>query len=395
MKRAVVAAVGSVVAFGLGCASQKQEQKAQPVTQQVRITNRAVFDLESCFPTQLEVPQPVNTASLTGFLAAARPDIFECLVDPKNRGPAQDTTVNVQATVDDQGVSYAVSGDNLTPAGTTCVENAMKARTGLEPLPKGAAPVTAKSVTGHKVGADPAVTLGLNEINDVVGKVRLALPQWCDCFEPWKTAAPHSMTAHVELKKGSPTPTSVTFDQAPDETTAKVQSCLAQKIQALPLTTTSDELKVPVNILLIHSGISEPLPGTVDPTLALDQFDAIRAQSLSNAAILAGSRKTAADAYNALVDKYKANPKKVTVKDLKDKCQAMLSADDALLSALEGARDNEQKTLSFVQAQAAKDPRWQPTVQKSQEQLQGAEKDLQSYKQQRAKDADACPKVHY
>jgi hypothetical protein len=37
--------------------------------------------------------------------------------------------------------------------------------------------------------------MGINEPSDAQGAIRLALPQWCSCFEPIKTQAPPELTA--------------------------------------------------------------------------------------------------------------------------------------------------------------------------------------------------------
>lgn len=396
MHRGLVAVC--VVAVGAaGCASQQKTENgaAQPVSTQQRITNNAWFDLANCYPQQLEVPKPVTNESLVGYLVSARPQLNECFVDPKNRGPAPTTQASIEATVTDQGVTYNVTGDNVTPEGKACVENALKARTGLEPLPQGAAPVTGTIQFQHNVGQSPAVTMGGNEANEAVGAVRLALPGWCECFEPWKNAPPRSMSAKVTLVKASPTPTSVVFEGQPETPEAgSVQQCLNTKITSLQIPHTSEQLTIPVVFNLIHSGVAELLP-TDRPELQILQLDALRAQSSSNVAIALGARGSAQKNWADMVARYQANNKAFTLKQLQEGCADLLAADDALLAALEKQKENEQRTLEFVQAQAATDPAWNEAVAAAQKQLEGANTEIENTKKLRAEDAQGCPKVRY
>src|SRR5512143_2611806 len=81
-------AVASVL-FTAACAGpQKQEtaaKQAAPVQERLRITNQPAFDVATCHPRQLTLPQPPNQAAIIGALVSARPQVMECLVDPKNR----------------------------------------------------------------------------------------------------------------------------------------------------------------------------------------------------------------------------------------------------------------------------------------------------------------------
>lgn len=384
----------AALGFG-GCASQNEAVRTDSVTQQQRIQNNSYFDLANCFPRTLDVPRPVTQESLIGFLVTARPELNECFVDPKHRGSEATTHAVINATVDQTGVKYDVTGENLTPEGTACVQKALQAKPGLEPLPEGLAPVTGKLDFTHTVGQSPSVVMGVNEASDVIGAVRLALPGWCPCFEPWSTSAPKPLQAKLNLASASPTPTAVNFEPAADEAGTKVQACLQEKLTALSVPVKSEQLILPVNFLLIHSGVADPLPEGARPELALLQFDALRAQNAANVALALGSRANAARTYDGIVQKYKANPKAVTVADLKNRCQDMLAADDALLAAQERQLENEQKTLAFLQSQAAGNPEWAEAATAAQGQVDAAKKDIEQTRQLRAQDADACPKVKY
>src|SRR5712692_4696848 len=73
-------------ALGSACAGQKGQ--TQPTVDKQRITNVSYFDLANCSPRSLNISAPVTQPTVVGFLIAARPQILECLVDPKSRGPA-------------------------------------------------------------------------------------------------------------------------------------------------------------------------------------------------------------------------------------------------------------------------------------------------------------------
>ncbi|HYX89915.1 MAG TPA: hypothetical protein VE782_00015 [Myxococcaceae bacterium] len=390
-------AIGLLTALALSaCASAPAKGGGEPTAQQQKVSNISYFDLENCFPVEAKVSAPANKEGLTGFLVAARPEIGECLVDPKNRGPERLTRAAISVSVTDQGAEFQAAGDNLTPSGVECIRNVLKQRSGIEPLPKGAPPASASIDYQHNAGVNPAVVMGVNESSDAVGTVRLAMKGWCECFEPWRSAAPRPLSATMVLVAGTKTPTEVSFIPPADDAAGKVQACVSQKLKALEVPHSSQKLTVPVPFILLHSGVDEAeaiAPNT--PEIAFLQLDALRSQRAAQVALAIGGRVGAVGVYDALVAKYKANPRSVTVKELRDRCQALLQADEAWISALDKQRQTEERTLAFAQKQQARDASWGEAVAAARGQVQATQKELEPARQTRQQDEGACPKVTY
>src|SRR5690242_17341100 len=109
-------AIGAVLVTAACAGQQKQEAAAAAaakVQERMRITNQPVFDVAVCHPRQLELPQPPNQGILVGALVSTRSRVMECLVDPKDRGPAATTKVTIKTTVTDQAATHTVTGENL------------------------------------------------------------------------------------------------------------------------------------------------------------------------------------------------------------------------------------------------------------------------------------------
>jgi hypothetical protein len=388
--------VGVFVFACIGCASspQKGDEASHPVRREQRVTNISYFDLENCFPRDMELPKPANKEGLIGFLVASRPEIGECLVRPEHRGAERTTRATIAVNVTDQGPEFQVTSQSVTPAGVECIRKALQARGKIEPLPNGAPPVSASIDYQHSTGVNPAVVMGVNEASDAVGTIRLAMKEWCGCFEPWKSAAPKSLMAKVVLVKGTPTPTEVTFEPPTDEASGRVQSCVTEKLKALPVPHTSDRVEVPLPIFPIHSGVDEELAPD-KPELAFLQLEAIRTQRAADVALAIGSRATAVTVYDGLVAKYKANPKSVTVKDLRERCQKLLQTDDAWIAGLEKQLRSEDRTLAFAKSQQAKDDSWGEVATAAHGQVEASQKELEGARATRKQDEGACPKVTY
>ena len=113
--------------FLLGCgAPQTPDPAATGETKtQLRITNINQTDLAVCFPKQPEIAGVVNKEILVGLLVAGRPQAMECFVDPKNRGAAKESRAVVKTTINGGKIETAVSGENLTPEGTKCIQGAI------------------------------------------------------------------------------------------------------------------------------------------------------------------------------------------------------------------------------------------------------------------------------
>lgn len=427
----------AVVALA-GCAGQKSEVK--PETEQKQTEENVVpFDLYNCWPRKVDVPTPVNAAGLTAVWVVAQPQVGECLVDPAARGPANNTDVTVDISDTEQGPTVKVAGQNLTPAGADCIQKAVLGAGNIPPVAAGEKPVTAQMKISHELGKSPALQKGLNEISDLAIPVRLAAKQMCECFQPWEKEAPSSFLVNFDVKKGAAaaegaaaTPATATITFAPyqassatpapaaapagdaqaaapapaaapalDATTQGVTACLLPKIQAIPLTSTSDEVKFQLpfhftntaaNVALVHA------PSTV----RFYQLDGLRGQRGADAALAVSKRAEARNSYDKMVRDYNANKKKLkgaklqdTLKQLSDQCQKMVSTDDEWKTATEAQLDVDQRTLQLANELAASDPKWAGAVGAAQKQVAGDQEEVARITKQRASDDRICPKVKY
>lgn len=398
------------VFFALALAScgpaQQEEAKdpaqAQPVTEQLRITNINQSDLAVCFPKAPAVPDKITAETLTGLLVAARPQVMECLADPVRRGPAKETRVVIKSTLGASGVEHAVSGQNVTPEGEKCITSSLTRYFSTVPQlatpaagAAGAAPVTAEIPVQHIAGVSPAVTLGVNEGSDIAGTVRLMQSTWCDCYAEWKDAPPRTLKARIKVAKGaSSAPSDVTFEPTNDPAADKVAACLKDKVKALRFKVTTDELTLPYTFLFLHSAHDGGLPNA-PPDIQFAQLDALRSQRAAAAVIAVGARSAAAVTYDGLVQKYKAKPGSVQVDELKSRCADLLKADDGWVASIERQLDIDQKTVALVSELKAKDAAWAKAEAAAQSNLDATKKDLETAKKTRSDDSGICPKERF
>jgi hypothetical protein len=388
-------AIASVLVTA-ACAGQQKTgdaaaAAAATVQERMRITNQPAFDVATCHPRQLTLPQPPNQGILVGALVSTRPQVMECLVDPKHRGPAATTKVTVKTSVTDQAATHTVTGENLTPEGQQCIQAAVDKAVQLQPLAKGAAPVEADTQFIHEMNNSPAITFGINEGSDFSGTVRLAQPQWCDCYAGFANQAPPVLTAKISLKKLFPNPTDITFEPSGSPEGDQLAACLKQKIAALPAKPKSDELSFPHRFVHFHALASEPAPN-LPPELRFYQLEMVRGQRAADAAIAFGARANAAETYDAIVSKYQKTKDWKLVPELKAKCAELVKAADAWVAALEQQQAVDQATVALVGELKAKDEGWAAVETASQTTLTNTQKDLETAKQRRQADEGACPK---
>lgn len=387
-------AIGAVLVTAACAGQQKKEAAAAAaatVQERMRITNQPVFDVAVCHPRALELPQPPNQGILVGALVSTRSQVMECLVDPKDRGPAATTKVTIKTTVNDQAATHTITGENLTPEGQACVQNVVNKAVPVQPLAKGGTPVEAEASFIHELNNSPAVSFGVNEGSDFSGEVRLAQPQWCDCYAAFTTQAPPVLTAKITLKKASPTAADVTFEPSGNTEGDQLAACLKQKILTLPAKVSSDELSFPHRFVHFHAQATEPA-ANLPPELRFYQLELVRGQRAADSAIAFGQRANAAEAYDAIVAKYQKSKDWKLVPELKEKCAALVKSADGWISAIEAQQAAEQATVTLVQELKAKDEGWTAVEAKSQEALTATQKDLETAKQRRAADEGACPK---
>jgi hypothetical protein len=395
----------AVAAFALSaaaCAGKQQQAPAEgaaPVSKETRsrLNNLTYFDLANCAPRELNAPKPANQPGIIGAVVATRPQVLECLVDPKHRGPAESTSVKVNTTVDATAAKHVVTGENLTPEGTACIEKVLNERVKLEPLPAGAQPVTAEASFQHVAGRSPSVTMGLNAASDIAGTLRLAAPSFCECYADHKDTVPPELKAALDLPANQPTLAPAVFEPAPGA--ENIISCLQGKLSALQFTPTDAETKIPAYpFAMINSNATEEATALADD-MRFVHLDSVRGQRVADVAMAVGQRMNAVTTYDAAVVAYK-DPKvpfkkKPTPQDLIDKCAALVKADDSWIEKLEKQQALAERTLAFVQESKVKDPAWADVEAPATAQVETAKKDLMEAQTAKAADQKVCPKVSY
>ncbi|HEX8699077.1 MAG TPA: hypothetical protein VF815_09600 [Myxococcaceae bacterium] len=393
-RRLVVASVLGLAA----CAGSQKVDSAQattPVQERMRIINQPPFDVALCQQRTLSLPQPVNQALLVGALAAAQPQVMECLVDPKSRAGAETTRVMVKASVTDQSATHSVTGENLSPEGQQCVQRVVSELAPLQPLSKGAKPVEAQTEFIHEASNSPSLKFGVNEGSDFSGTVRLAQPTWCDCYAPYANRTPPMLTAAIKLTKGSATPADVTFEPSGSTEGDQLAACLKQKLLALPVTVSVDELAFPYRFTHFNALATEPaanLPGE----LRFYQLDLVRGQRAAATAMAFGTRSHAAEGYEALATEYTKDPKKnsALIPKLREQCGRLVKATDGWIAALEAQQGVDQQTVTLAQELKAKDAAWAEVETGSQGALTATQQDLATAKQRRTEDEGICVKLN-
>ncbi|ATB32395.1 hypothetical protein [Melittangium boletus] len=383
-----------LAAAAAGCAGQQQAQTGgAPISKEerLRITNQSPFDVAVCKTQAPALSQPANQGILVGALLASRPQVMECLVDPKSRGTAETTRLVVKTTVNEQGGSHVISGENLTPEGIACVQKLVDTRVPLTPLAKGAAPVESESTFVHEAGNSPSVRFGLNPGSDFSGNVRLAQAQWCDCYAGYETKAPPTLRANVDLKKASATAADITFDSVGTPEGDQLAACLKGKMMAVPVKLEVDELKFPYRFVHFNSHATEPA-ADLTPELRLLQLDLVRNQRSADAAIAFGNRANAAEAYDAIVAKYQKTKDWKLIDELKSKCRTLVDSAQAWVNSIESQRQVDQSTVDLARELKAKDAAWGDLEAKTQEIIAVTQQDLDTAKQRLAADQGACPK---
>ncbi|AKJ02318.1 hypothetical protein ATI61_108293 [Archangium gephyra] len=397
MRRIAIASVLAVT----GCAGMQEAQKKPqgPTTteERMRITNQPPFDVAVCQPKALTLPQPTNEGILVGALLSTRPEVMECLVDPKSRGEAETTRVVVKTTVNEQGGTHAISGENLTPEGTACIQKVVDTRVPLTALPAGVQPVTSESTFLHEVGGSASVKFGINPGSDFSGTVRLAQDSWCECYAPFAAKIPPQLKATVDLKKGTATPAEIVFDPTNTPEGDQLSACLQAKMMTLPVNITVTELKFPYRFTHFHSQAGEA-SADMSPELRFYQLDLLRNQRAANTAMAFGARANAAEIYEAVITKFQKTPQKKQydlLPELTSKCNSLVEASKASVDALSAQLQAEQQSLANVQELKAKDAAWGELEGKLQEGVTATEQDVKSAQDRLKADQGACPKVNY
>ena len=413
--------VAGLVVLGLACAGgQSGGSAAAAPAERQRVQNLVPFNVATCFPSKLELGKTANEYTLQAAFRGARPAINECLVDSKVvQNPNAPTKGKATVTLDTSGTNVAVAGDGLQPAATACIEKAIRTQLEGVSAPSGGKPLTLDG----PVEREPAgmVRMGINEASDVQGAIRLGVPQWCNCFESVKTSAPPELGGAVTLTRadvtqysdrlkpvdgGQPTNKAVVSALQPtDPSGAQLASCLNQKVETLPLKSTSEQLSVPAQLLLVNSNGATTMPASTPPQMQFAQLDTVRELRQAEAFAALARRQNVANAYDGQVQAYQAaanskdSKKKKSagamVKDLKAGCAALVKADDEYTKALEAEAAVEQQAVTLAQSLKAKEPSWADAETASAGAVADTQKQIEASKQLRTANEKACPKEKF
>jgi hypothetical protein len=384
------------------------------------VTNLVPFDLANCFPRAIDLGKPVNEYALQAAFRAARPAVQECLVDTRTYEASKPLKGTATLTVDGSGQKVSAAGDGLQPAAQDCIQKAISAQLA-NVAPLGA---DAKlTFTGpFERAPNTGVRLGVNEVSDVEGGIRMALPQWCSCFEPYRTKAPPQLAGNVDVVRADVAksdrfklPDGGTRSTQPvisslkasdgDPAASALAGCVNNRVQELSFKTSTEELVVPAQVLLINSSSTEPLAASAPPVLQFAQVDAMVEQREAESFAQLARRQTVADAYDRNVQRYQAGIKSkdakkrraadAMVKDLKSGCAALLRADDDFTKALEAQGAAEQKAVEMARAFKAKEPSWAEAEGAASGAAADTQKQLDASRQLRAANEKACPKEKF
>jgi len=397
----------------LACAGGSSSTSAAgPTEQRQRVQNLTPFDIGTCFPSKVDVGKTANEYTLQAAYRAARPALNECLTDAKVQSGTAATKGKATMTIDSSGTNVTVTGEGLQPGATACIEKAIRAQLeGVTP-PSGGKPFTLEAPFERE--PNTMVRMGINEASDVEGTIRLAVPQWCSCFESLKTQAPPSLSGMVTVTRVEPgkklpdggIPRAVTAAmQASDPAGAQVATCVNQKIETLPLKSTSEQLIVPALLFLLNSGGSASMPAAAAPQVQFAQLDVVRERRQAEAFAALARRQSVANKYDGQVQAYQAavsskdSKKRKTasgmVKDLKSGCAALVKADEEYTKALESEAGVEQEAVTLAQTLKAKDPSWADAEKASGGALAETQKQIDASKQLTTANQKACPKEKF
>ncbi|MCI0572500.1 MAG: hypothetical protein L0Y66_17230 [Myxococcaceae bacterium] len=407
-----------------GCATTQavtDTEAGGPQQTRERLINRSEFNVATCEAAPSE-PIVSSDATVVGALVASRPFVLECLVDPKTRGAEKETTVVIDTTVTDAGAQHQVTGTNLTPEGTRCVEAALARTVKLPALEKGAEPVKGQAQVVHVANVSPTVTWGNNEASDIVGAIRLAQPTWCDCYAGFTQTAPHTVKAWVKALKGTTsisevvwTPVTETKPPAqlleskkngtpgaaaappagptvsPEE--KRLTECLSGKLQQLQLTAAPTQDRVlPYTFEFVNSRVAGAAPNAT-PELAFRHLDALRASEQAQSAMASGDWTASLSRFNDLAVRYNKRDKKVAYKQVKDQCATRVKASNAWLAQVDEQVDVEKRMVALAQEQAAKAEGWTEVAAKTSEELAKTEAARKEVLKLRDDDVAACKKL--
>lgn len=390
-------AVASSLALAGACAMFQPpppttETKIKEVREQVRITNQQPFDVAACHSRKLQLSAPFNSYMLVGALQALRPQLMECLVDPRHRGPEKTTEVKITSKADESGGSHTITAGNLTPEGLQCLQQVVDTSAPLTAQPKGARAVEETYTLVHDRENSIAVELGVNEGSDFAAAVRLGQAKWCDCYAPFADKTPPLLSAKVRLAKDLPRPKEVVIAPVGTPEGDALAACLQQKIAELPAQISTTELGFTQTMIHLNAMAAEPAPDAT-PELRFFHLDLVGGQRYADTSLAKGERDNAATAYDDLVIRYNRNKSSKLVPELKSKCKVLVDASERWVGSVQSQLKVEEASLALAQELTAKDATsWANVAPRAQEMVDYTKKNLATALATLEADKGACPK---
>jgi hypothetical protein len=374
----------------VGCPAERKAVK--PVEpERLVVPEVAPFDVATCGKRLLSIGGSATPQLLGAYLTAALPWISECLVDGRHRGPAPKTHVVVEATVAEQGPSFVVSGENITPTGASCIQEALGRLGGLPSLPPKSIPVKGRLERTFDRAKDLGISHGDSAAQELAGEIRLSLPLWCDCFAAWQERAPRAQPVEVAVTPGTPAHVRGDLELTNDNASDEVAACLARKVGAMEASSyRGPALRFTYPLQFIHSGVAEPLMGS-QPRLQLMQAQAVQLQRAAAVAARKTQRQLEASELDA-IPRRKHGRRRVANPQVKDQCVELIKMDDTALRALSDELEALEQTLSLAGELKAREPAWVEAEKSTQQSLTQAQADYKQMKSLRAADVTTCSK---
>jgi hypothetical protein len=326
-----------------------------------KVVDPGPFDIATCSLNAPPLPDEVDEWVLKAVLLSSRPLLLECLTPGTSRRQPGLVSVQVSSSFDASGVTNEVRGEDLTESGTRCVQLAVDGWT--QRLLAGKKPsssnkVQTQIVIEHRLG-DPNTQMGKADVNDVVGRVRLAMPNWCDCFAPLLDQPPppdfmatirvgQSAGGRIEVK-----PALFELETPENVAPPELVRCLKDKIMATSFFNSAIAFHVPLHIELLNSNVTTPL-SNVPITLRAMQLLVETRTLEARLSALEGARAISASRYAERVEHYNRRASQTrdasspaAVEETKQIAQELhsLSADCEVLSRLDAPLLTESKRL--------------------------------------------------
>lgn len=363
--------------------TKAEGQTGEPVVEKMVVVNNIKFDVAAC--NLKPVQTALNETIVTAALLSARPAYGECLVDPRQRGSAADTQLTIKATINDSETKFEVNGENLAPTGKACIEKALAALA-LKPLAKGAKAI--EVTMPYAYSAAQGVKWGTNMASDLVGAVRVAQADWCDCYGSLATTPPPGIQAALHASAEKP----LQIEMKAAAADQPLASCLEAKLKALTVPKVDRDVTVNYQFLLINGLASQETADAV-PTLQFHQLDAIGLGREVDVAMSVGGVELAMADYQETARRYNAKPAATLMKELREKCALLVTRDDGLHGSLDALKQTYERTQKIIEPLKPSDPVWGQIETSVSQRLAATSKELAGTLEQKKSHQAICQKL--